>query len=54
MKKWLSMILAASLSLSATSLVFAEPAEEADDADAEVVSVDIDKVIAEEAEESAE
>ena len=42
------------ISLSMKALLAPEPAEEADDADAEVVSVDIDKVIAEEAEESAE
>ncbi|MBP3420824.1 MAG: 30S ribosomal protein S1 [Lachnospiraceae bacterium] len=42
------------ISLSMKALLAPEPAEEAEDADAEVVSVDIDKVIAEEAEESAE
>ncbi len=42
------------ISLSMKALLAPEPAEEAEDADADVVSVDIDKVIAEEAEESAE
>lgn len=42
------------ISLSMKALLAPEPAEEAEDEDADVVSVDIEKVIAEESEESAE
>jgi small subunit ribosomal protein S1/4-hydroxy-3-methylbut-2-enyl diphosphate reductase len=42
------------ISLSIKALLAPEPVEKAEDEDADVVSVDIDKVIAEEAEESAE
>ncbi|MBP3459041.1 MAG: 30S ribosomal protein S1 [Lachnospiraceae bacterium] len=42
------------ISLSVKALLAPEPAAEAEDEDADVVSVDIDKVIAEESEESAE
>ncbi|MGN0131366.1 MAG: 30S ribosomal protein S1 [Lachnospiraceae bacterium] len=42
------------ISLSMKALLAPDPAEEAEDEDADVVSVDIEKVIAEESEESAE